>query len=203
MPKVQDIVPAKYNPRKINKVQLEALGRSMREFGDLGGLVVNTKTGNVVGGHQRLKHLEPSWKITKTATEDKTGTVARGYINTPFGCLDYREVSWPEVKEKAANIAANAHGGDFDKETSVLEFARPKRSEEHPTMKPVELVAYCVANSSPRGGVVFDPFLGSGTTLVACEKLGRKCYGLELSPAFCDVIIARWEKASGEKAVKL
>ena len=86
-------------------------------------------------------------------------------------------------------------------QTSVFDIARPKRSEAHPTMKPVELVAAALKNSSPVGALVFDPFLGSGSTLIACEQLGRVCYGLELDPAYCDVVVARWESVTGKKAV--
>lgn len=87
-------------------------------------------------------------------------------------------------------------------QTTVLEYDRPTRSTDHPTMKPVELVAYCLANSSGNGDVVLDPFGGSGTTLIACEKLGRKARLMELDPRYCDVIIRRWEEATGRKAVR-
>lgn len=111
---VKDLKPAEYNPRTITKEQLQALGRALREFGDLGGIVVNTRTGNVVGGHQRIKHLNTDWKIQAQPAKDATGTTARGHIETPWGQLDYREVDWPLAKEKAANLAANKHGGAFD-----------------------------------------------------------------------------------------
>jgi site-specific DNA-methyltransferase (adenine-specific) len=87
------------------------------------------------------------------------------------------------------------------KQTTVLEFKRPSRSEEHPTMKPVELFEYQIGNSCPPNGLVLDTFLGSGTSIIASEKLGMKCYGLELDAHYCDVIIQRWENATGQKAV--
>lgn len=97
-----------------------------------------------------------------------------------------------------------AHSWHTDrKQTTVLEFDRPSRSVEHPTMKPVELFAYLLSNSSSKNDVVLDPFLGSGTTMIAAEQLGRKCYGMELSPAYCDVIIKRWENVTGNKARKV
>ena len=83
----------------------------------------------------------------------------------------------------------------------VWEIPRPKKSEEHPTMKPVALVARAVTNSSKRHDIVLDPFLGSGTTLIASEQLGRVCYGLELDPGYCDVIVQRWENLTGREAV--
>ena len=78
--------------------------------------------------------------------------------------------------------------------TSVLEFARPKRSEEHPTMKPLALWGELINNSSKQGEAVFDPFLGSGTTLIACDQLSRKCVGVEIDPRYCDVIIQRYHR---------
>jgi DNA modification methylase len=86
-------------------------------------------------------------------------------------------------------------------QTSVFEIPRPKRSEEHPTMKPVALVSSMLANSVPVDGLVLDPFLGSGTTLIAAEQLGRVCFGLELDPAYVDVIVKRWEILTGRTAV--
>lgn len=112
--KVADIKPAGYNPRTISKEALAALGRALREFGDLGGIVVNVRTGNLISGHQRIKNLEAAWPIIKQEIPDATGQVAAGYIETPWGRLAYREVDWPERKEKAANLAANKHRGDFD-----------------------------------------------------------------------------------------
>jgi DNA modification methylase len=86
-------------------------------------------------------------------------------------------------------------------QTTVLEFDRPTVNSDHPTMKPVALIAYLLGNSTAPRGVVFDGFLGSGTTLVAAEQLGRKCRGLELSPGYCDVIVKRWETLTGKTAV--
>lgn len=83
-------------------------------------------------------------------------------------------------------------------QTSVLEFKRPASSDEHPTMKPVELLAYLVGNSTKRGDLVLDTFLGSGTTLIACEQLGRRCFGIELSPSYCAVILQRYLDATGQ-----
>lgn len=83
------------------------------------------------------------------------------------------------------------------KQTTCIEFPRPKRSEEHPTMKPVPLFAYLMENSTEQGDLVLDSFGGSGTTLIAAEQLNRKACLMELSPVYCDVIIARWEKLTG------
>lgn len=83
---------------------------------------------------------------------------------------------------------------------SVFEFDRPLKSVDHPTVKPVGLVAKCIHNSSREGWLCFDPFCGSGTTLIAAEKLGRRCYGIEIEPKYCDVIVERWQNLTGKKA---
>lgn len=417
---VAGLTPAPYNPRKITKARLELLGKSMRRFGDLSGIVKNLTTGNLVGGHQRIKHFNQGAMIWYDPTKnvsgplralDSVGTVARGYINTPFGRWTYREVRWTPAKEKAANIAANAHGGEFDMQalapmlkdlqlagedleitgldlrkiedlTGVLEqireadvpevpkkpitrlgdvwqlgehrlvcgdatnandyvnllgvgrhdleqvrmiwtdppwnvalgkhdnpkhkrraianddlpaaeFAvfltaalgamtrllegdlycvmsakewpavcaamaahsmkwsatiawvkdvfvlgrgnyhrrmepiwygwkagarssfcgardlddvwevpRPKASAEHPTMKPTELVARALLNSSKKGDVVLDPFGGAGSLILAAEQTGRRGRSIELDPGYCDVIVKRWETLTGRKALR-
>ena len=70
-------------------------------------------------------------------------------------------------------------------------------------MKPVELVANCLNDCTKEGDMVLDAFGGSGTTLIACEQLNRKCFMMELDPHYCDVIIARWEKLTEQKARRL
>ena len=82
----------------------------------------------------------------------------------------------------------------------VWEIPRPRRSEVHPTMKPVELVARAIANSSVSGQIVLDPFLGSGSTLIAAEQTGRRGYGMELDPRYAQVAIERWEAFTGRSA---
>ncbi len=111
---VSDLNPAEYNPRRISEEQMDRLEKSMLEFGDLSGIVVNVRSGHIVGGHQRVKTLSPNLEIKKKAAVDSTGTVALGLIETPTGSWQYREVDWSEKKELAANLAANKHGGSFD-----------------------------------------------------------------------------------------
>ena len=73
----------------------------------------------------------------------------------------------------------------------------------HPTPKPIELICKALKNSSKQEDIILDVFGGSGSTLIACEQLNRKCYMMELDPHYIDVIIQRWENFTGEKAVKL
>jgi DNA modification methylase len=425
--RVKDLAPHPKNPRTISDQKLKQLKKALIEFGDLSGIVFNRKSGQLVGGHQRAKHLDADTPVTITKTYSrptKTGTVAEGYVLLDGERFSYREVSWDKHKEMAANIAANKGAGswdlpelgewikelssfdvDFDmdltmfdedeleeqfegivvrehtrvgatgvdeddvpekapprtkpgdiyrlgnhrlmcgdstnekqvarlmkdsmidlfwtdppynvalgmetpeqararnrrtdglvvmndkmpddkfreflfkvftraleharpgcgiyvahadsegynfrgaakdagwsikqcliwkksslvmgrqdyhwihepilygwkegaahswysdrKQTTVLEFAKPSRNGEHPTMKPVELVQYCLENSSKVGDNVLDLFGGSGTTLIASEKIDRNCFMMELDPAYCDVIVERWEKYTGKKA---
>ena len=78
---------------------------------------------------------------------------------------------------------------------------RPSRNDLHPTMKPVSLVERAIRNSSPRGGLVLDPFGGSGTTLIAAEWTGRKAALLELDPRYVDVIVRRWQEETGRETI--
>jgi DNA modification methylase len=87
-------------------------------------------------------------------------------------------------------------------QTTLLNFDRPSRSLDHPTMKPVRLVGYCLGNSSKRGNVILDGFGGSGTTMVACEQINREARLIELDPVYCDVIIQRWERLTGGTATR-
>lgn len=89
------------------------------------------------------------------------------------------------------------------KQSDLWQIKRPKRSEEHPTMKPVELCSKGITNSSVQDDIILDLFLGSGSTLIACEKTNRICYGMELDEHYCDVIIKRYEQYTNNKAKRL
>ena len=88
-------------------------------------------------------------------------------------------------------------------QTTVLDYDKPSRSEDHPTMKPVALISKQIENSTKPNEAVLDVFGGSGTTLIASEQLGRKCYMMELDPHYCDMIIDRWESMTGKEAVNI
>jgi DNA modification methylase len=90
------------------------------------------------------------------------------------------------------------------KQTTIWNIDKPRKSETgHSTQKPVECMKRPIVNNSSPGQAIYDPFLGSGTTLIACEMEGRACHGLELSPAYCDVIVKRWEDFTGLKAQRI
>ncbi len=90
-----------------------------------------------------------------------------------------------------------------DAQTSVFEVPRPKASPDHPTSKPVALLTAMLANSTRSGNLVLDPFGGSGSTLIACEQLGRRARLLELDPKYCDVVVRRWEELTGKQADRM
>jgi site-specific DNA-methyltransferase (adenine-specific) len=111
---------------------------------------------------------------------------------------DIEKMSKAEAKQLLKTI--------FDEQaisTTAMRYDKPVKDTEHPTMKPIPMIGRQIRNSSRRGDIVLDTFGGSGTTLIACDQLGRKCRIMELDPHYCDVIIARWEKLTGLKAQKL
>jgi hypothetical protein len=115
--KVSDLKPHPGNPRRITDPELKRLRKTIELYGDLSGIVFNRRTGRLVGGHQRGKVLPPDSVIkleTKYDPPDKTGTVAQGAIHAYGTTYAYREVDWPEEREMAANLCANASGGSFE-----------------------------------------------------------------------------------------
>lgn len=120
-----------------------------------------------------------------------------GYSNTVI------DDTKPLEKMTKAELKEMVHALQEGRETSVLYCDKPTSSHLHPTMKPVKLVGRFIINSSREGDTVADIFGGSGTTMIACEQLKRKCRMLELDPHYCDVIIDRWEKYTGKKAERI
>lgn len=102
-------------------------------------------------------------------------------------------------KKELIDLIKNIEEKDSEA-TTVIKEDKPLHNDLHPTMKPIRLLARFIANSSRKGEIVLDQFGGSGSTMMACEQTGRKCRMIELDPAYCDVIVDRWEKATGEKA---
>ena len=106
-------------------------------------------------------------------------------------------------KMKKAELVELVRKLMYPNQDSVIYENKPLRNDLHPTMKPVKLVARFIHNNSKKGEAIVDIFGGSGSTLIACEQLKRKCYMMELDPKYCDVIVKRWENLTGRKAVKL
>lgn len=113
---------------------------------------------------------------------------------------------WPDFDKMGKTELRDFCKRVFDRDalaTDIVREDKPLRNAEHPTMKPIPLVGRFIRNSSRRGGQVIDLFGGSGSTLMACEQLGRHCRTMEYDPKYCDVIITRWEKFTGRKATKI
>jgi len=130
------------------------------------------------------------WKVRECLIWNKNSLV--------IGRQDYQWKHEPCLygwKDGAAHCWASDR-----KQTTILEFDRPSRSKEHPTMKPILLFDYRIKNNTKVGDVVLDTFAGSGTTVMACEQNERNAYLVELDPRYVDVIINRWEEYTGEKA---
>ncbi|MBQ7701546.1 MAG: site-specific DNA-methyltransferase [Candidatus Methanomethylophilaceae archaeon] len=150
----------------------------------------------MVLGRQDYQHKhEPclyGWKEGQAHyfIDDRTKTTV--YENPP----DIGTMSKEDMRKLLQEILANV-------ETTVIHENKPTKSDLHPTMKPVKLIAHQIVNSSRPGEIVLDPFGGSGSTLIACEHTGRQCRMMELDPHYCDVIVQRWEALTGRKAEKV
>ena len=117
-----------------------------------------------------------------------------------LGKLDY-DYQHEQIFYTWAKKHKNYRKGEF--RTTIWKYDKSRKCDLHPTMKPVELVANCMKDGTVEGDYVLDVFGGSGTTLIAAEQLNRNAFLMELDPHYCDVIIARWEKLTGAKAVKI
>lgn len=115
-----------------------------------------------------------------------------------FGRADYHYKHEPILYGWKRGGTHNFYGDRT--QTSVFDHPRPKKSDLHPTMKPVELLERLLSNHSKMQDKILDLFGGSGSTLITCEKTNRKCFMMEIDPHYCDVIVARWEKYTGKKA---
>jgi len=134
------------------------------------------------------------------------GFLFKSYIvwnknNSTFGRSDYHWKHEPCIYGWLDGDSHNWYGDR--KQTTVWDIERPSRSDEHPTMKPIPLCSKPIENSSKVGDVVLDVFLGSGSTMVASHQLKRKCYGMELDPKYCQVIIDRMTKLDPTLSVKI
>ena len=150
-------------------------------------------------------HADSNGYLFRAAVQE-TGLVVRQCLiwvknAMVMGRQDYQWKHEPCLygwKEGAGHLWASDR-----KQTTVLEFDRPTRSKEHPTMKPIPLFDYQMKNNTKGGDLVADLFGGSGTSIIVAEQNGRVCYMMEFDPRYVDVIIDRWEKFTGQTAVLL
>lgn len=133
---------------------------------------------------------DAGWKMSQILIWKKSSLI--------MGRKDYHFIHEPCLygwKEGAAHLWASDR-----KQTTIMEFEKPRKNGEHPTMKPVALFEYQMLNNTKGGDIVLDSFGGSGTTMIAAEKNGRVARLMELDPKYCDVIVKRWEDFTGKKA---
>jgi site-specific DNA-methyltransferase (adenine-specific) len=134
------------------------------------------------------------------------GFLFKSYIvwnknNSTFGRSDYHWKHEPCIYGWLDGASHKWYGDR--KQTTVWDIDRPSRSEEHPTMKPIPLCSKPLENSSKIGDIILDVFLGSGSTMVASHQLKRKCYGMELDPKYCQVIVDRMKKLDSSLVIKI
>lgn len=111
-------------------------------------------------------------------------------------------VDFHKTDEQLAKWAKKQKLAETEGRTTIWTMKRaPVQEYVHPTQKPVELIMYAIANSSKVEDIVLDPFLGSGSTMIGCEKTNRLCYGMELDPRFVDVIVTRWVEFTGNRNI--
>lgn len=144
-----------------------------------------------LGTRFRIAIDEAGWQLHQSLVWDK-GSIVLGHSDYHYRHEDVL-YGWKRGPGRAGRgrHAGSRWFGD-NSQASVFCHDGPARSELHPTMKPVGLIAEMIRNSSRRGEIVLDPCVGSGSTLLACEQLGRRCVAVELDPAYCDVVRQRY-----------
>lgn len=167
--------------------------KTMFDFSEPGApiyLVMSAQEWPVID--RNLREVGFHWSSTIIWAKDRL-VLSRKDYHTQYEPIWY---GWNADAPRLVNV-------EDRKQSDLWEIERPSRSELHPTMKPIELVQRSLLNSSKPGNIVLDAFGGSGSTLIACEQTNRKCRMVELDPQYCDVILERWEKFTGKKAVLL
>ena len=178
----------------------EAFRAMFREAGwELHGCLVWVKNSLVLGHADYQWQHEPclyGWKpgANHYFVNDRTNTT----VIDDDKPTDFSKMTKAELLQKAVAMAEYIH----QQPTSVLRYPKPKACAEHPTMKPIPMLGKLIKNSSRSGDIVLDLFGGSDSTMIACEQLNRRCFMMEYDPRYCDVIVARWEAFTGEKAVR-
>jgi len=184
---------------KGRRIKNDALGDAFGQFLQDACVLINLHTQGAVYICMSSSELHTLQAAFKAAGGHWSTFVIWAKDRFTLGRADYQRqyepilYGWPE--------SAKRHWcGDRD-QGDVWQIARPHKNDLHPTMKPVALVDRAIRNSSRRGDLVFDPFGGSGTTLIAAETTGRRAALLELDPRYVDVIVRRWQQFTGKEAI--
>lgn len=144
--------------------------------------------------HELVPHIKKYFELSNIIVWDKIVHGLGSDYKYTYELLNVCKKGKPKM---------NTHQGDKEYQDIWHIQRKIGRDEDHTTKKPIELVARALRHSAPKNGLVVDLFGGSGSTLIACEQLGRTCYTMELDPHYCDVIIKRWENLTEQKAVKI
>ncbi len=157
------------------------------------------------GGAYYIFHADSEGENFRRAARESIGKVRQCLIwNKSALVMGRQDYHWKHEPCLYGWKDGASHCWNSDrKQTTVIDWDKPNRNGEHPTMKPVGLFDYLIKNSSHKNDIVLDLFLGSGTTIIACEQNERVAYGMELDPRYVDVIIKRWETFTGKKAEKI
>lgn len=182
----------------------------MKDYGDLRQMMVWAKNQFVLGHgdyHYRHEPILYGWKSTGAHTfyggrdKDTVWEELSAVKTSKDG--EFTVIKFQGFEVFVKGVVEYGYVRRRAQKIDVWRYDRPSRSAEHPTMKPVELIEEAIKNSSRTDDIVLDPFGGSGTTIIACENLGRKARLIELDPKYVDVICDRFEKLTGIKPVKL
>lgn len=191
----------------------------------------NCNQREIINDHQSEKDIQSFWKAAFEIIRDNLAEINSYYITGPQiqgmmmmmmmmqeAGLPYRHVIiWVKNNHVLGRCDYNYKHepiffgwttrhkfyGNGEMKTSVWEVDKPLKNDLHPTMKPITLMINALLNSTEIGQICFDPFGGSGSTLIACEKINRRCFMAEIDPIYIDIIITRWETFTGQKAEKL
>ena len=224
---INEIIPYVNNPRD-NSAAIDAVASSIKAFGFNVPLVLD-RDKIVVTGHTRLAmgwDVPTMKRIVGHSDVNRDHWTGKSQFNLPTATVYNALKAEAERQRKEKGIHNDAFKREYDDlkreyystrayfnnthdlMTNVWHFPRTSAEEReltggHASPKPLALCARAIKSSSREGETVLDLFGGSGSTLIACEQLNRRCFTMELDPRYCDVIIKRWETLTGKKAVKL
>lgn len=191
-----------------------SLDTLMNEFkragGHIGSMIIWVKNTFTLGRADYQQQYEPilyGWAKDKKNhyfVSDRTkGNVWEDMKKVKTEVKDgYTTISFQGFKVRVKGVIEEGEVMRSRQRTDIWRYDKPSKNKEHPTMKPVALCRQAITASSIRGDIVLDPFGGSGSTMVAAQQVDRRCFMMELDPIYIDVIIRRWEKITGEKAIK-
>src|SRR5215469_15376511 len=212
-----ELKPDPANPRRHSKKQIRQIAKSIKEFGFNVPVLVDAEL-KVIAGHGRvlacreldidevatvcLEHLTPAQARAFTIADNKLAENATWDDRLLAELLQDLSLSGPDFDIEVTGFEM----GEIDLRIASLEDPSARCGEEgnllalHPTVKPVAMVADAILDCLARGEIVLDAFLGSGMTVIAAERTGRRCRGIELDPAYIDTTIRRWQALTGGSA---